>query len=66
VKQGKKYYAQTIREEHVALVQETKSVYFRHITPSSGCSKTIANDINDFLHNININADEWLVATVQM
>jgi len=58
VKQGKKYYAKTITEEHVTLVQEPKSVYLGHITPSSGCSKTIANDINDFHHNRNINTDD--------
>lgn len=58
VKRGKKYYAKTITEEHVTLVQEPESVYLGHITPSSGCSKSIANGINDFIHNRNINTDD--------
>ena len=58
VKKGKKYYAKTIVEEHVTLVYEPNSVYLGHITPSSGASKSIENDIITFLRNKNINTDE--------
>ena len=58
VKNGTKYYAKTITEEHVTLVQEPNSVYIKHITPSSGDSKSIERNIFSFLDSKCIDTDE--------
>ncbi|KAK4883922.1 hypothetical protein RN001_000193 [Aquatica leii] len=45
----------TITEEHIVLVSEPGSVYFGHITPSSGSAQNIKRGLLEFLEkNINI------------
>lgn len=42
---------ETIKEEHIVLVQEPGSIYRDHITPVSGKAKDIAKNIYQFLKN---------------
>jgi hypothetical protein len=56
VKKGKKYYRQTIVEEHVSLVQEPGGKYIGHVSPASGTAEVITKSITEFLteHSIDI------------
>ena len=45
-----KRYQQTIREEHISIVNEPESKYFDHVTPGSRKAKDIASEILSLLN----------------
>ena len=58
IKKGGKISRQTSVEEHITLLSEPGSKYIGHVTPSSGHSSDITEEILSFLDSNHINKDE--------
>ena len=58
-----KRHQQTIREEHISIVNEPESKYFDHVTPGSGKAKDIASEILSLLNKTSVDTKQ-IVAIV--
>src|SRR5277367_3380306 len=63
VKGGVKFYRKSIKEEHIAVIQEPSSKYLGHVTPNSGSAQDECNALYDFAtKELNGGLSELLVA----
>src|SRR5277367_3395041 len=63
VKGGVKFYRKSIKEEHIAVIQEPSSKYLGHVTPNSGSAQDECNALYDFAaKELNDGLSELLVA----
>lgn len=57
-KVNQKHFRRTIQEEHYSIIQEPRSVYVGHVTPSSGSAQNICNSIISHLTDGGFSLDE--------
>lgn len=57
-KDGENYHRRVKTEEHISIVKEPESVYWGHVTPSSGSAKSISSSITNFLRDKKDTSDD--------